>query len=514
MKAAQHMLAALARQGVDACFANPGTSEMHLVAALDAAPSIRPVLCLFEGVATGAADGYGRMAEKPALTLLHLGPGLGNGFANLHNAYRARTPIVSMVGEHATYHRINDAPLATDIAAIAKPVSYWMETVEQPEKLTSAALGALEAAKRLGPAALILPADVAWSDAEPEQVRASGPEQTDAAWQRHLDKAAALLRAGDCTLMIGGRKLTARASAAAKRIADKTGARLFVETFPARMERGGDTTALSRLPYLAEMAAGMTASSKSVVLAGTKAPVAFFALPGRPTRLSPESAETLSLVAPGQDPEAALEALAEAVGASKSPTPTDKPNIGVPNTDSKLDTLGLAQALASTLPANAIVSDESVTLGLNTFDFAAAAPPHDWMMLTGGSIGQGLPLATGAAVACRDRRVVALQADGSALYTIQALWTQAREGLNVTNVILSNRAYAILSLELMRTGVTDSPKAARDLFDLARPEIDFTRIAGGFGVPAQRVHTVHELAEALRRAHATPGPSLIEAVFP
>ena len=513
MKAAQHLLASLAREGVNACFANPGTSEMHLVAALDAAPDIRPVLCLFEGVATGAADGYGRMAGKPALTLLHLGPGLGNGFANLHNAYRARTPIVSLVGEHATYHRVNDAPLATDIAALAKPVSYWLETVEHAEELTSSGLRALRAAKRLGPATLILPADIAWSDAEQAAAPAQDGAAADQAWERQVDKAAALLRAGESTLLIGGRRLTARACAAAKRIADKTGARVFTETFPARIERGGDATALMRLPYISEMAAGMTASSKGVVLAGARSPVAFFALPGRPIHLTPESAETLTLVEPGADPERALEALAELVGAAKTPTPNQTQQTGLPNADAKLDMTGLAQAFATTLPDGAIVSDESITLGFYAFEHAAASGRHDWLTLTGGSIGQGLPVATGAGVACRDRRVVALQADGSALYTIQSLWTQAREGLNVTNIILNNGAYAILSIELMRTGVTEGSKAAGELFDLGRPDIDFTQIAAGFGVPGERVRTVHELAAALRRSFATPGPTLIEAMF-
>ena len=513
MKAAQHMLASLAQAGVEACFANPGTSEMHLVAALDAAPGIRPVLCLFEGVATGAADGFGRMAEKPALTLLHLGPGLGNGFANLHNAFRARTPIVSMIGEHATYHRVNDAPLATNIAGIAKPVSYYLETVEEAEKLTSAAMRALDAAKRLGPAALILPADVAWSDAAQEKPGPQNAPNSDAAWERHVDRAAELLRAGPSTLLIGGRRLTRRASAAAKRIADKTGATVFTETFPPRQERGGGATALMRLPYLSEMAAGLTASSKGVVLVGAKAPVAFFALPGRPIHLTPDSAEKFTLVEPGADPERALEALAELVSADKTPSPNNSEQIGLPNADENLNPRGLAQAFAATLPEGAIVSDESVTLGFHAFEQSAAAPAHEWLTLTGGAIGQGLPLATGAAVACRDRRAIALQADGSALYTIQALWTQAREGLNVTNIILNNGAYAILSMELMRTGVVENSKAAGELFDLGRPDIDFTQVAAGFGVPGQRVRTVHELAAALRKSYETPGPTLIEAMF-
>jgi acetolactate synthase I/II/III large subunit len=513
VKAAQRLLEYFSREGVDACFANPGTSEMHLVAAMDAAPGIRPILCLFEGVATGAADGYGRMKGAPALTLLHLGPGLGNGFANLHNAWRARTPIVSMVGEHATYHRANDAPLASDIAALARPVSAWLQTVERPADLIGLGAQALDAARRLGPAALIVPADVAWSDEEPKPPAAAKASESGETWAGDIDAAAKRLREGACALLIGGRAVSARACAAAERIARHTGAQALVETFPPRIERGAGRAALSRLPYLAEMAAGALASIKTLILVGAKDPVAFFALPGRPTRLAPDAAERMTLVEPGENPEAALEALAEALGAPPLPARESAPP-ALPGADAPLDAAGLSAALAATLPENAIVSDESVTLGLFAFDAAANAAPHDWLMLTGGSIGQGLPLATGAAVACRDRRVVALEADGSALYTIQALWTQAREGLDVTNVILNNGAYAILNLEMMRTGVTNASQAAGELFDLRRPSLDFTAVAAGFGVPASRVRTAHELAEALRRSFATPGPSLIEAMFP
>lgn len=511
MKSAQRLLEYAAREGVRACFANPGTSEMHLVAALDAVPSIRPVLCLFEGVATGAADGYGRMTQSPALTLLHLGPGLANGLANLHNAYRARTPVVSLIGEHATYHRENNPPLATNIAALAQPVSVWLHTVERPEALVACGAEALRAAAKLGPAALILPADVAWSDIEPDTpppMRAESPRE---AWIDQLDNAARGLRPG-AVILLGGRMLSATACDAAARIAEKTGALALIETFPARIERGAGRAALPRLPYLSEMASGLLANAHTVVLAGACAPVAFFALPGKPTRLAPDTARMLELVPPGGDPEAALLALAEAVRANGVAVRLQA-LASMPDGDARLDPFAFAQIIAATLPSNAIVSDESNTLGLYAYDAAAAAAPHDWLTLTGGSIGQGLPLATGAAVACPDRRVVALEADGSALYTIQALWTQAREGLNVTNVILSNGAYAILKLEMMRAGIATETRAAAELFDLQRPSIDFVQIAAGFGVPGERVATTAELAAALQRSYATPGPSLIEAKF-
>ncbi len=511
MKAAQRLLEYAASQGVNACFANPGTSEMHLVAALDAAPSIRPILCLFEGVATGAADGYGRMARNPALTLLHLGPGLGNGLANLHNAYRARTPIVSLIGEHATYHRANDPPLASDIHSLARPVSAWMKTVGHVSQLVTDCAEAIEAARARGPAALILPADFAWSDEDPAPAAALERFSAPTEWQNVLDSAARALN-HRAVLFLGGRMLSARACSAAQRIAEKTGAQVYVETFPPRIQRGAGVAPLRRLPYLSEMAAGLLANAETLVLAGAVRPVAFFALPGRPTELAPPAAAVVEFFPPFGDPAEALEALAEAVGASKTHA-LNAEGSPLGNEADKLDPGGLARAVASFLPENAIVADESNTLGLYAFDAAAAAAPHDWLTLTGGSIGLGLPLATGAAVACPDRRVLALQADGSALYTIQALWTQAREGLNVTNVILNNGAYAILKLEMMRAGINAQTEAAAQLFDLQRPAIDFTQIAAGFGVPAQRVTTLGELASALRRSFATPGPSLIEAMF-
>lgn len=507
MKAAQQLLALAARQGVRACFANPGTSEMHLVAALDSAPAIRPVLCLFEGVATGAADGYGRMTGSPALTLLHLGPGLANGIANLHNAYRARTPIVSLIGEHATFHRTNNPPLASDIASLARPVSAWMRTVEHPANLLIMAQEAIEAAHTSGPAALILPADVAWGDEEP---RPPAPQATrrESFDSSRLEEAARLL--GPRTLLLlGGRFLSAAACESAQRIAAKTGALALIETFPARVRREAD--GLKRLPYLSEMASAVLAQVETVILAGAAYPVAFFALPGRPTRLAPEGARVVEAAAPGADVEQALQSIASLVDAHRPPL-RSIPSAVKPNGAGPIDAAAIAQCLASTMPAEVIVCDESNTAGLFCYEATAAAPPHDWLTLTGGAIGQGLPLATGAAVACPDRRVIALEADGSALYTIQSLWTQSRESLNVTNVILNNGAYAILRLEMMRAGVNQLSDAANALFDLKRPDIDFCGIARGFGVPSERVSTPDAFSTALERSFATPGPSLIEVM--
>lgn len=510
MKAAQTLLALAAREGVRACFANPGTSEMHLVAAFDAAPSIRPVLCLFEGVATGAADGYGRMMLTPALTLLHLGPGLGNGLANLHNANRARTPIVSLVGEHATFHRANNPPLASDITALARPVSAWVRTVESTADLLPLALEAFEAARRHGPAALILPADIAWSDdtLSLPPMRAPPDETIDSG----LIEEAALLFGPRTLLLLGGRFLSAETCSLAQRIGAKTGALVLIETFPARVRREGSAAQLKRLPYLSEIAAATLAEIDTIVLAGAAEPVAFFALPGRPTKLARDNARLLQLTPSGRGVERAIEALAARLNtASASASPRSAPS--PPTNGGAIDAATLAQCLAATLPANAIVCDESNTAGLFCYDACAAAPPHDWLTLTGGAIGQGLPLATGAAIACPDRRIIALEADGSALYTIQALWTQAREGLSVTNIILNNGAYAILRLEMMRAGVDQLSEAANALFDLKRPAIDFCSIARGFGVPAERVETPAALTAALQRSYLASGPALIEVMI-
>jgi acetolactate synthase-1/2/3 large subunit len=260
------------------------------------------------------------------------------------------------------------------------------------------------------------------------------------------------------------------------------------------------------------MAASTLSNIDTIILAGAAYPVAFFALPGRPTKLAPDHARVLDLAARGSNMERTLNTLASILQAPAiEPSIVERP--ARPENGGAIDPVALAQSIAATLPEHAIVCDESNTAGLFCYDAAAGAAPHDWLTLTGGSIGQGLPLATGAAVACPDRRVLALEADGSALYTIQALWTQAREGLNVTNVILNNGAYAILRLEMMRAGINELSEAASALFDLKRPAIDFCAIARGFGVPAERVETPAKLVAALERSYAAPGPALIEVMI-
>ncbi len=512
MNGAQALIRTLAGSGVEVCFSNPGTSEMHFVASLDAVPRLRGVLCLFEGVATGAADGYGRMTGRPAATLLHLGPGLANGLANLHNARRAGTPLVNVVGEHATYHKRFDAPLESDIDSLARPVSHWLR---RPARAADVAADAAEAvAAALGPpggvATLVLPADVSWSgDAEPAPpVPPRGPSLVPDAV---IGEAASALRDGAGVILLGGAALRRPGLEAASRIAAATGARLLGETFPARLERGAGLPGLERLAYLAEFAQAQLAGTRQLILAGARAPVSFFAYPGLPSSLVPAGGQVHTLARPGEDVCGALAALAERVAPQARPQPQPAQRPALPG--GGLTAESAAAVIGALLPEGAIVSDEANTSGLSLPAATAGAPPHDWLTLTGGAIGQGLPVATGAAVACPDRSVLALDSDGSAMYTIQALWTQAREGLDVTTVIFSNRRYAILDLELQRVGAVAGGDAARSLLDLSRPDLDFTALARGMGVPAARAASAGEFADALRRALAEPGPHLIEALL-
>jgi acetolactate synthase I/II/III large subunit len=511
---AQALIRTLAGAGVEVCFANPGTSEMHFVAALDTVPEMRGVLCLFEGVATGAADGYGRMAGRPAAVLLHLGPGLANGLANLHNARRARTPLLAVTGDHATYHKRLDAPLESDIDALAGSVSAW---VRRPLRTADVAADAAEAvaAARRPPGAiatLILPADLSWSEgagpAAPVPVRSPAPVPDEV-----TGLMARTLRSGEpCLLLLGGAGVRREGLESASRVAQATGARLLCETFPARLERGAGIPAVDRLAYLAEFAAAQLEGTRHLILAGARAPVSFFAYPGRPGSLVPDDCQVHVLAEPGDDVPGALGALADAVAAQAKPLPQQPGRPAVPDGDLTGETA--AAVIGALLPEGAVVCDESNTNSMWLPGATAGAPPHDWLTLTGGAIGQGLPLAAGAAVASPGRPVLALESDGSAMYTISALWTHARENLDVTTVVFSNRAYAILRMELGRVGAETSGEAARSLLDLSRPGLDFVSLAAGMGVPATRARTAPELAAQLGQALAEPGPHLIEAVVP
>jgi acetolactate synthase I/II/III large subunit len=507
------LIGSLVGAGVDVCFMNPGTSEMHFVAALDSVPQMRGVLALFEGVATGAADGYARITGRPAAVLLHLGPGLANGLANLHNARRARSPIVNIVGGHATGHVRYDSPLQSDIEALARTVSGWVHTCGATRDLPQDAMRAVEAACRGQIATLVLPADVSWSQgatpAPPRPAVAPGPAGDD-----RIKTVADLLPAGIPTIvLLGGNALAERGLRAASRISAATGARLLAETFPARMERGAGLPVVDRLAYLAEQAEAQLAGTGHLILAGARAPVSFFGYPGRASDLVPDTCLVSLLAEPDQDVATTLELLADQVAAGSSPVLASAAE-EAPLEPGPLTPASLAQAIAASLPANAIISDEANTSGAALPAALARAPRHSLLTLTGGAIGQGLPVATGAAIAAPDRPVLALEADGSALYTIQALWTQAREQLNVTTVLLNNAAYAILRMELGRTAAGKAGERASRMLDLSGPTPDFAEISTGMGVPAVRVTTAIELDAELRRAYAEPGPHLIEAILP
>lgn len=518
MNGAEAMLRTLTAAGVDVCFMNPGTSEMQSVAALDTVPEMRGVLALFEGVATGAADGYARMTGRPAAVLLHLGPGLGNGLANLHNARRGYVPVVNIVGDHASYHLRYDAQLTSDIDTVARNISSWVRTSAGVTELPCDAAAAVAAA--MGPpcqvATLILPADAAWTEgAVPAAPVPPAPRVPVAV--EVVEELARLCRSGrGVGLFLGGTALAEQGLRAAARVAAATGVKVLVETFPARLERGGGLPEFERLAYLAEFAALQLDGLQHLVLVDAASPVSFFAYPGKPSDLVPDGCTVHVLAGREHDGSAAMELLVEALdapavpGGSAGSGAAERPER--PTGD--LTAHAVAAAVGALLPEETIVSDEAQTSGLFVPGATASGPRHSWLALTGGAIGQGLPVATGAAVACPDRRVLALEADGSALYTIQALWTQAREGLDVTTVIYNNRSYSILTMELARVGAAADGFLAGRMLDLSQPDLDFVAIARGFGVPATRPSTAEEFTFALERSLAEPGPSLIEVVVP
>ena len=514
MNGAESLINALAEHGVDACFANPGTSEMQLVAALDKQPNIRAVLCLFEGVVTGAADGYGRMADKPALNLLHLGPGFANGMANLHNAQRAGSPILNMVGDHATDHLQHDAPLTSDIKGMATPVSHSFRVSDSAAGLAQTGLDALaDCLNHNGSiSTFVVPADHAWTDIDETQSELPERSQATISDTTITEIAAQLQSASNSCLFLGGRSLREEALHHAGRIAAATGCRLVTETFFARQARGVGRVATERLAYFGEAATEQLAGTDLLVLAGTKAPVSFFAYPDKPSVLAPQSATQCTLVDRDGNALDALKRLADHLEAPSAPVVVAEP-ADYPLVDGAIDATELGKVIANRLPEHAVVCDEGATNGLGAFLLTANAPPHDWLTLTGGAIGQGLPLAIGAAIACPEQKVIALEADGSGMYTVQALWTMVREQLDVTVVLLNNRSYAILNIELSRVGVEQPGPTALSLLDLSNPDLEWTDIARGMGMQARKVETVSELDEAFAEAMEQRGTCLIEVML-
>jgi acetolactate synthase-1/2/3 large subunit len=513
MNGAESLARTLVAAGVDTCFANPGTSEMHFVAALDRVPGLRCVLGLAETVVTGCADGYGRVAGKPAATLLHCGPGLANGIANLHNAMRANTPMVNVVGDQATWHRPHDPPLASHTEELARVVSTWVRSAMDAPAVGRRAVEAVRAARSApgGIATLVLPADSAWNEGGAPATPLPVPRRARVPGDRIDAVARVLAKREPSVLMLSGAALDHAALSHADRIAHACGARLFAPTQVPYMARGRGRARVDRVPYVVDLALEKLAGTRHLVLVGARPPVAFFGYPGKPSEMWPKDCDVIELARVEEDLAGALEALADALGAPRAvPASSAAATPQVASGPFKPDAFG--QTFAALLPENAIVAEDAVTSGRALFPPTWDAAPHHWMQITGGAIGHGFPAATGAAIAAPDRKVICLQADGGGMYSLQALWTQAREKLDVVNVVFANRRYAILQGELAAVGATPGP-ASNELFDLSRPTLDWVKLAEGMGVEAVRVDTLEGFADSFRAACGRRGPFLIEFVL-
>jgi acetolactate synthase-1/2/3 large subunit len=516
MTGAEILIKTAVEAGIEVCFTNPGTTEMPLVCAFDSIPGIRPFLGLFEGCCTGAADGYGRMADKPAMTLLHLGPGLGNGVANLHNAGKGRTPVLNVIGEHATWHRTVNAPLTMDIEALAEPVSGWQRTCSSTDNLAQDTADAIAAALEGQVVSLIVPSDVQWSECADPQIHQ--PKTSSASIdQDAINRAAEVLHTEQkSALILGGRALRKQGLMAAARIKFATGCDLLSERSPARIERGVGIPPTEVIPYFPRQALELLSGYQVIVLACAGEPVTFFGWPGYPSRLLNDSQEIRQIKADNKSLPQALENLADALDA---PGKNAAPDAGfskiirpeIPGGKLTANTAGII--LAALQPEHSIIVNESITSGAAYLPLAVSAPPHTMMALPGGAIGYGMPCAVGAAIACPERPVINFQADGSAMYTLQALWMQARESLNITTLICANRSYNILKIEFARADIETPGPHARSLTDIGNPDIDWVQISRGMGVPAVAVDSCEELAKEFKKALQEPGPHLIEMLL-
>ena len=516
MNGAQALMKTLVDAGIEVCFSNPGTSEMHFVAALDDEPKMRAVLALFEGVATGAADGYARMADKPAAVLLHLGVGLGNGLANLHNARKGKVPVVNIVGDHALYHMQYNAQLQSDIETVARNVSpNFVRTSQSTAELCNDTVDAIVAARGLPGqvATLILPADVSWGKGGKPAQLPPLPEHEIATDEQVNEAVEAIKKGKRVAMLLGGRALREPSLMSAAKIAAKHGVKLFHETFPTRLERGVGLPALEKVAYLAELVGVQLADVDHLILVDSKAPVSFFAYPGKKSYLVPDKCKVHVLSNEEQDAQGSLKKLAEALDADSATPKLQEPNR--PEKPSGALTADLVcQSVGHHLPDNAIIVDESITSGLMLPTMTAGCPRHDYITLTGGGIGQGLPSAVGAAIACPDRPVIALIGDGTSMYTIQSLWTMAHEGLDVTIIIFNNASYSVLNIELERVGAAKIGEKALSQLDLNGPVINFSQLAQSMGVHGTRASTAEEMNKALEYALSNKGPHLIEAMIP
>lgn len=512
MNGAEILIRTLAAGGVEVCFSNPGTSEIHLVAVLDKIPAMRSVLGLFEGVVTGAADGYARIAEKPACTLLHLGPGLANGLANLHNAHRARVPIINLVGQHATFHLRHDAPLNSDIEGIARPYSKWVRTSSSASEVGRDAAEAI-VQSRTAPgqiATLIIPADVSWSEGgavcAPMPIPQASLPSTIA-----IERAVAMLRSGKPTaLLLSGKAVYGKGLRVAAQIATATGAKLLSPYPFTRLERGAGVPNVDRVAYVLEQAKEQLSEIQQFVLVGARPPVAYFAYPGKDSVLTPPGCEIYTLAAPEEDLIGALSAVAESFPSRSQDLPRMSQADHTELPSGEISLAGVSAVIGALIPEHAILIEESMTSGRGLMPATRSAAPHDWLGNTGGSIGIAMPLAVGAAIAAPERHVLCLSADGSGMYTPQALWTMAHEGLKITTVIFANRTYAVLKREFSYLGVGEPGPKAKEMFEIGRPDLDWVQLAKGMGVPGTRVTSLDAFAKALKEGFASEGPTLIE----
>lgn len=515
MNGATALIETLADCGVELCIANPGTSEMHLVQALDNVPRMKSVLALFEGVCTGAADGYGRMTGKPAATLLHLGPGMANGIANLHNARRANSPIINIIGNHPHYHTGFDAPLTSDIDTLARNFSCWIKSDSTAGTLAQDGADAFTATLRQTAgstgqiATLIMGADAAWGESAGKVMPNAVPNRSTVSESAVETIGKILSGSGKTMLLLEHHATTPQALEMASRIASKTGCALMTGTFPGRVDGGPGRIAVPRLPYFPEQILQTLQGVENLILVGGQIPASFFAYKGIPGQLIPEACRVSRLCHIEEDADDALSRLAERVGAEQAPmTLFEKKDI--PKPTGELGNKSIIQAVASTMPEDVIVCTDSGG-GNAAYPYCQNTARNSWLSLTGGAIGQGGPCATGAALACPDQPVLALLGDGGAAYTNQCFWTQAREGLNVTTVIFANRSYNILNVEYARLGVSNPGKIASSLFDIGNPAINWVDMARSFGVPGAEANTAEELTRLLEQSYETPGPFLIQA---
>jgi acetolactate synthase-1/2/3 large subunit len=514
MNGADSLVQTLLDGGVDVCFTNPGTSEMHFVAALDRHHGMRCVLGLQENIVTGAADGYARMLDKPASTLLHTGPGLANGFANLHNAKRAFVPIINIVGDHATYHVRYDSPLTSDIEGIATPVSGWVRTSQSSTEIASDAAEAIQFANTApgNISTLILPANTAWGEAQGPAVTIASPTPIMPSDGRIRSVAEVICSGEPVLVLAANRALRVDALELLSKITSSTNVDLLAQMSNGRVERGAGRVAIDRVRYPIDQSLEQLAKYKHLILIAAKEPVAFFAYPNKPSLLMPDDCSIHTLVAREEDVMGALNALVDELDVGKKNAQVSN-KLLPPIPTGSLDQDVISLVLANMIPENAIISDESVTTGRRFFSDTYGSNPHSWIQVTGGAIGCGLPLATGAAIACPDRPVIALEADGSGMYTLQALWTQAREGSNVTNLIFSNRKYQILLGEMAGVGVKNPGPKAMDMMELDRPALNWVALAKGMGVEGGIATDAEELVKQMERGLSCEGPYLIEVIL-